>query len=512
MPSERRLHPFSVLFAFLTQIRAFVVPGILVLIGARSRGGDWWQPWMMLLIIPSVIAALLRYLTFRYSYEPNEMVIRSGLLFRKERHIPYARIQNVDAVQRVLHRALNVVEVRVQTGGGTEPEATLSVLPVAAFEEMRQRVLDERHRGPLAVSPGLASGRSEQAEAPAAHATQLLALPIRELLICGFIENRGAVLIAAAFGALWELGPFDRAMESFLGDETPRTLIRNLVSSITRSAAIPWDRIQLIVAIIVGLLLFIRLLSMVWAVVRLYGFRLALVEDDFRLEYGLLTRVAATIPRRRIQKLTVRESPLHRVFRRVSVRVETAGGKAAEGSSSVEREWLAPVLARDALAPLVGEVLGRIDLMAVEWRRVAPRAFRREVKRWLVLAAFPLVLASFATYWFALVLVPFLLTWAIVGARQTIKHLRWAVTDDAVLFRRGWLWRHMTIVKFAKMQTVTLAQSPFDRRTVMARVRVDTAGASATSSRVNIPYLPHQTAGALFADLSAEAARTEFKW
>ena len=58
---------------------------------------------------------------------------------------------------------------------------------------------------------------------------------------------------------------------------------------------------------------------MVWAVVRLYGFRLTLADDDARSEFGLLTRVATTIPLRRIQVLTVREGPLHRYFERVAV-------------------------------------------------------------------------------------------------------------------------------------------------------------------------------------------------
>jgi uncharacterized membrane protein YdbT with pleckstrin-like domain len=47
-------------------------------------------------------------------------------------------------VQNVLHRAFDVVEVRVETGGGKDEEARLSVLPRAAFDEMRQRVLEGR--------------------------------------------------------------------------------------------------------------------------------------------------------------------------------------------------------------------------------------------------------------------------------------------------------------------------------------------------------------------------------
>ena len=82
----------------------------------------------------------MRYVSFRLRYEDHELVIRSGLIFRNERHIPFSRIQNVDAIQNPFHRLFGVVEVRVETGGGKEEEARLSVLSLAAFEEMRQRV------------------------------------------------------------------------------------------------------------------------------------------------------------------------------------------------------------------------------------------------------------------------------------------------------------------------------------------------------------------------------------
>jgi len=43
-------------------------------------------------------------------------------------------------------------------------------------------------------------------------------------------------------------------------------------------------------------------------------------------------------------------------------------------------------------------------------------------------------------------------------------------------------------------------------------VRVDTAGAGAASHRVDIPYLPVETATELFGQLGTAAARTAFRW
>ena len=62
---------------------------------------------------------------------------------------------------------------------------------------------------------------------------------------------------------------------------------------------------------------------MAWATLRLHGFRLTREGEDLRTEYGLLTRVAATIPLRRIQTLTLREGPLHRLVGKNLARAST---------------------------------------------------------------------------------------------------------------------------------------------------------------------------------------------
>jgi putative membrane protein len=496
MSSERRLHPFTVVFAFLTQIRIFIVPGIFVYFGVGSRENDWWQPWMMLFVVPAAGFAILRYLTYRYRYEETELVIRTGLFFRKERHIPYARIQNIDAEQNLLHRFLNVVDIKIETGTGGAAEATMSVLPAQALTEMRERVFAER----AAVAIPDAEG-AVPTPVDAAPARPLLELPIRELFLCGFIENRGAVLIAAAFGVVWELGIMNRFIAPVFGEPmTARGAIRSALRSAVSNATISWDRIALVLLALVALLLLIRVFSMAWAVVRLYGFRLALVDQDARTEFGLLTRVAMTIPLRRIQTMTVREGPLHRFFERVAVKVDTAGGRVDQQNQASEREYVAPILRRGELDAFATALVG-VPLTTLDWQAPHPRAFRREIKGWLVPAGFLCLLVAAYAGWYALAVVPF----------GTLRHLRWAATDDAIVYKSGWLWRRIVIARFAKAQTVWRYDSPFDRRTGMARVHVDTAGATA-GSVVHIPYVPREAADALYQRLSREAAQRQLNW
>jgi putative membrane protein len=86
------------------------------------------------------------------------------------------------------------------------------------------------------------------------------------------------------------------------------------------------------------------------------------------------------------------------------------------------------------------------------------------------------------------------------------------VTDSAIVFRSGWVWRYLTIAPLAKVQAVSVHESPFDRRHGMATLLVDSAGGSDAPHRVEIPYLPREVAGRLRDRLAAAAASTAFRW
>jgi putative membrane protein len=499
MPSDQRLHPSSFVFAVAGHLKNFLVPGLVVLFTAGVSGADW-QVWTMAGIIPLAGFGLIRSLSYRYRLDDSELVVRTGFVFRNERHIPYARIQNVEVIQNVFHRLLGVVEVKIETGATNEDEARLQVVSVRAHQEIRDRVFAHRTE-PLRA----------EAAAPG-DGTIILTLPARELLLSGLIANRSAVVIAAAFGVVWELGLFDFFFTWTFGDKlTGRDIAAQVARAIAgRGLPSPWY-LSLAAGTMLALFAGVTVISMVWAYVRLYGFTLRRVGDDLLAEFGLFTRIATTIPLRRIQTLTVFEGPLDRFFARASVKVETAGGEAADERVS-RREPLVPIIGRIHLQQFLQQVLPDIDATRAEWRPAETRAVRREFRQTTVIA---IVVTSFFVvmlkFW-SLLLLMLLLFLARVHARRYVASLGWALVDNAVLFRRGWMWRRFTAARFSKMQAVALHQSPFDRRYGMARVQVDTAGANDGSDAVYIPYLSSATARALHDRLAAEASRTSFEW
>jgi putative membrane protein len=284
--------------------------------------------------------------------------------------------------------------------------------------------------------------------------------------------------------------------------------------AIAAGTGLPLAEIALVATGIALLLLLVRALSMVWAVVRLYGFRLSRVGDDVRTEFGLMTRISATIPIRRVQSITIREPLLYRAFGRARVRVETAGGSAQPGSQQkgTQREPLAPIVRAGEVPSLIAQIVPDVDASRFEWEPPHPRAFRRAVKPALVLALVLSAGAAVVMQWRALLAAPVIAAWLVFVTYKQIQHLGWAATDDVVVFRSGWLGRGLTIVPVARIQAVRRIETPFDRRTAMGRVRVDTAGANPTSHRVDIPYLPREVASGLHDRLAAGAAASAFRW
>ena len=531
---EHRLHPLSIGFSLGSQLRRAIFPLIVGGASANFLGVVEMRSVLLIGLIPFVVGSVVRYLTFRYRYEEAELVIRSGLLFRRERHVPYARIQNLDAVQGVFHRVLGVVEVKLQTGGGQEPEATLTVLPLPALEALRQRVREGKRDAAedgTAVEEATAADAAAtaiRAESPTstpaepsvdptlagtAEGHTLLHLPARELLLHGLLQNRGMVLIAAAFGLAWELGLFERASDWIAGEQSwIGPAVEGAASDVVAAGILV--TVVAITALVVVFVIFARMLSVAWTLVRLHDYRVVRSEEGLRATFGMLTQVAATIPLRRVQTVTIHEGPLQRWAGRVAVGVQTAGGSQAgqSGNADPHRHRLAPILRRDRLREFLREVIPELDVPKVGWEPVSPLAFRRVVRGTCFLATLASAPLYFILGAWGVAFHAAFLAWAVFYARRYVECLGWALKDDMVWFRSGWLWRRTTIARYTRIQVVALRTTPIDRWRGMARLLVDTAGAGAAAHKVDIPYLPLDTARQLRTHLAAEAARTAFRW
>ena len=142
----RRLHPLTLGFSAFTIARQMVWPALAGGFGlGDGRIARMLPIFIAALAVPALIGAALKYGRYRWRLTADELFLRSGVLSRRDRVIPLARVQNVEVRQNVLHRVFGVAELRVETAGsGTEAEAVLSVLGVAEAQAIRAELLAHR--------------------------------------------------------------------------------------------------------------------------------------------------------------------------------------------------------------------------------------------------------------------------------------------------------------------------------------------------------------------------------
>ena len=506
---DRYLHPLSVIFSLTDLIKQNLIAAFLGIFGA-ANGDLIYVGIALLFFVPTFIIALIRYFTIRYRISDGELVVQEGLIFQRVRTVPVERIQNIDMVQGILHRMLNLAEVRVETASGTKPEAVLKVLSLDEMERLREGVkIHKQTSGAVSasLSPGGALPAGDVSDVglesvDTSPALSLLKIPVSWLAKAGFASNRGFILVGLMMGFYFqfaqgnpgEIDAADFADWNFIPEDSSLLIKAGLIAG----------------GLLVGLTL-LRLLGVGWYILRFFGYELRQIGDDFKISCGLLTKVSATIPRKRIQFISVHRGLIMRWMKLASVRIETAGGAAdtsENATTTVSRRWFIPVLPESSVDKIIAEMRPGIDLNMDDYRWIplAKRAQSRFIRIACVVSCVLVAAVYFALEWklaiAALIAFPVLIVYAIRKS-QSVKYAR---TDFGVVYRSGVLAKKTSFSFFEKIQAASWRQTPFDRRWKMATLSVDTAAAGPAEHVIDIKYLDQETAKREYEQIMAMAA------
>lgn len=490
---EQRLHPLSWVFVLLQQIRQFLIPlAALVLFGSRDGSRDSADHIATGVVMAVLVAiSVLRYFTYRYRIGTDGVAIRSGLLERSRRDIPFARIHNVVVHQSLLHRLAGVAEVRLESAGGHKPEAEMRVLRLdqaLALEDLiRRRTHD-------------ADASTPQIEADS---NTLLRLPLGEVVRLGLISNRGMVVVAASFGVIYQMIP-RRTVSNFV--EHNGELAYRYVSQIHPAAVTAAFVVLGALAVLVAM----RALSVALAVAQYHGFHLSQSERRLTVERGLLTRIRSSVALRRIQSWTLYESRLHRLFGRRQLRVETAVAGTADSEGSALKE-LAPIADPQRCDALLQRLLPGIAWPPAQWQAIATHCWWRLSLPTLLLLL-PLVMGLAWQFGNQAAWLLLWLPWSAFKAHRQVHRMGYAVDARFVAVRGGWWKRWWRLAELDKLQALQLQRSPLDRLSGTATLWLDTAGASAAGPGLRLRFVPLAQAQALQAQLGAALARRKLRW
>ena len=493
----RRLHPAYILTGLVRNLRGLIFPFVIVLF---SRG---FQADLVFLGISAVIAAgagLMSYidwLFFRYALTLGGILVRSGVVARQERSVPYERVQSVDLEAAPLERIFGVVRMRVETaaGGSSGSDIRLQALTRPDAEMLQAEITARRHRARASVGnasetapvdPFAASIPERAATNRAGDGALIRRLSWGTLLVTGMTSGRIGPA-AALIGAVFQFG--DELIPDAWWERLP---------AYAEGFSLQW---LVVLAILVGVVAW--LLAIGSTVLTFAGFELRLAGDQIHLAYGLLDRRRSTIPIRRIQAVRVEEGWLRQPFGLGELRFDSAGYGGNTGATGV----LFPLLPRREIGALLDMVCPgfAMEVAASPAERLPARARSRYIVAaiigWLLLIAL-----LFALFWWA----PWAqIWWAVVGLTLTplfalLGWLRfhdagWTLTDDGrLLLRWRSIGRTTFITRRPRIQHRALSANPLQRRADLVTFHAAVPG---SGGRVAIPHLDAAEAAALITRL-----------
>jgi putative membrane protein len=407
----------------------------------------------------------------------------------------------------------SVAEVKIETASGTEPEAVLRVLSLRQIEELRAGIFADRNlanvRTVEASSDDTHGSVLPQADGDlirdAIHSTTnektLLKIPIGWLIRAGLASNRG--LILGLIGGLFFQFDVDEMFAQFG------------ISELLESLPADWGWAAMIVygvGFTFIILVLFKLLGVVWFILKFFGYTLIQRGEDLRISCGLLTKVSATVPLRRIQFISIHQNFLMRRFGMASIRIETAGGsssKAENAAATVSRRWFVPVVPQDRVPEILNLLRADMkwDPAQLDWQPLAARAWARMARLAVFFPVLVLLIGVAVIRPWGFVPGAVLLPLALLYARKKSRSMRYARTKYGVVYRSGLLTHRTSVTFFERIQTLTVKQSPFDRRWKMACLTVDTAAAGPADHQISIPFLDEDFANAEYDHIAQRSAR-----
>ena len=480
---EARLHWATLCVPALSSLAGMAIPLVFILF--TGIGAALIVPIIAVTFLLSLGQAI-RYFTVRYELKTDELVIRDGILEKKERQIPFNRIQNVRIEQKLPHRMFGVADVHIETAGSSGPEAALTVVGLMEARQLRDVVV---HGTNGHVAPGTQESRGPTT-------TELRTVQPRELVLAG-LSSQIVATIAALLGLLpylspkfafieeWFFQPFDEVDEQvsehfkFEPDSVLGFLLNEHIA-------------KTLLFIVGGLLISVAGYLLLW-----FGFQLSTAGDMLTWRHGLLTKRTGGAPRKRVQVLKIEEPLLRRLFKLATLKIDTAGDQLVKEEDKSGRGVLIPIIPSAETFDIARHVFPAIRFESRQWQKVSPLAVRRgTLKGSLFLLLFLLMIVPNAG-WQAL--------WALVPGVPLLWFLNYKAYHNTgysfdahvFAFRKGWLNRSTRFLPLRHIHLAAVFQTPFDRRLGLATLFIDTAGQTHTGGMPFVKHLPLAEARAL---------------
>lgn len=442
--------------------------------GSGDPGGAFPAGLFLVVVLVGALLTAVQWWARTYVVGVDELVIDEGVLARRRRVVPYGRVQQIDIDQRFLAQILSLGTLTIETAGSSGGTVRLGMLDIASARGLRSHILARRSEidraahadasGPPGHGPAPPPGAVGPTGTPAAPERVLVRLGAGRLAVAGLTHH--SVVVAAPVLVL-------------------AGLVVGAFSAPAVSGVAPLVVVGAAVGVASAVTVGVAVLGLVGSVVDRHGYTLVEAGDDLHLRFGLLQVRHVTMPRRRVQHVTVTDNPLRRLLGLVEVRLHSAAPVVDAGSSPSLVRNLGAVGGQGA--DLQIPVLDRRDLDAVlealmgpgwsvpEWTPRPPAARRRAVTRRVGILAVVLIGPAMMFPPGSLVLLGAAsigVPWGLVAHRRA----GFATGDHVVALARGVVHHRIDLLPFDRIQSTFTRSSPWQRLAGLETLHVNVAG------------------------------------
>lgn len=476
----RRQSPVAMLFILgklLRQLLRTFWPVLLIFVFNSGRQGNIsFELFLIFLSSIQIIGSLLAYFKYYYWVADNQLFVKKGVLKTIQLTIPLDRIQTIQRNATFLHRLFGVTGLEIETAGSVKQELELSALSLSQAKRLEEYILT--YKSSLPKPTELEEGEiAESTSSPESYKV-LFKKPPLGVFRAGIAQNHLQPLLIFMASAFGSINYIDQAMGWGEG-QWVRELIKLFGSEPDPESA--WIFL-LFIPVVLGL-------SVLYSLVRtfLLYYDLTVKHDPkgMRISTGLLNKKEFSILFQKIQFVRWYTNPLQRWLKLMNFRFFQAASEA---------------VARKKAFTIVGATVAEFQqVLSLLYKEEALEGFFPYkisglwvYRRWLWFALLPSLVATGVAFitkewlWFHVWWLHPVVLWL---SWRFWKRFEITVNPHLLRLHKGIWWRTTTLLPWFKVQSVSIHQTPYQSRYLLADVVLHTA-----SGNIQLPYIPKSLA------------------
>lgn len=453
--SKQKLHPISAVIYFFKALKDMIVPIIFIIVAnglnftfdvKDERFFSQMVPllFMLLALIAFLAFGIIKWWTFKYWFEEQELRVQYGLFVKKKRFIPFDRIQTLNYKEGIFHRPFGLVLVAVETAGGSgKAEAEFTAITKAQAAQIEQEM-------------NKAKGKevSEIDEEIVEQNVIFTMSPLEQVTLSTTSGGIGLVIfgVLTVLSQVVELLPIEWLMDGLY-------------------ELIKYSLLFAVVIAFAGLIV-AWIISIVWTMISYFDYKVMVQDDRLIISRGLIEKKRITVPLNRVQAVRIVENPLRQAMGFATVQIESAGGSGGQGKNEglTGSVKLFPLIRKKDMYEPLRELFPHLHVDEPEQVFISPKRARPFFYRIDFLWYAPVVGAlSYFFYPYGLLSLLVVVPIIVMGIWQH-KTMRAYTIDHQVVFQYRLFSKTTFFAEKQRIQSMSLNQSIFQKRRNIATV------------------------------------------